>query len=525
MLEMSRLLNDDRYFCEKLIQIEDRGRNKIFFKFNPAQEMLYKKRTGRDLIVKAGQLGVTTFELALAFKDTITNPGTTSVIVAHEEAITQRLLNKVRVWHEAMPKIIQTDAGPMNKPYMKYDSANQKSFPKINSTIFIGTARAFVFGRGEPIHNFIGSEVAFWPDAKRILVPTMQRVPLEGTMVLESTPNGEYMPNGERNYFYQAVLDAQEDKGIWTLHALEWWFEPEYRIPVNSNLVKDWLKPQIKDYMSDELDLIHDNGWDDKEADERIRWRRRKIDEIQGDFYQEFFEDLGSCFLTSGSVYYNSLELDRLRAECIPFSHMWRDTQIWHEPDEDEHPNYMITVDPGQGKITQSVAAVWKIDPEGGVRHEATLAGLYDSLTFAPMVMELGFYYRRAKIVAERNGHGQAFCSELVIKNYPSLYKQRDIISGVATNVVGWATTGAAKIGGKGTKIYAMDELNHLLPDLECKDLNIIRQIMQVKVSPDGRISFLGMDDYHDTAMIMAGTRPSAGLSLRGKIGNKGWRW
>ena len=174
-----------KYFCENYVWIEDRNRNKIQFKYNPAQEILHREMTGRDICIKASQLGITTFFLARYFKDTILKPGTTSVVIAHEEFLTQRLLARTNTIYNNLPKRIKTNLGPLDIPKRKSDSSSQKSFPEINSVFYIGSARAYVFGRGEPIHRFLGSEVAFWPDADRILTPSMQRVPIEGQMILE----------------------------------------------------------------------------------------------------------------------------------------------------------------------------------------------------------------------------------------------------------------------------------------------------------------------------------------------------
>ena len=526
ILDLDRLILEDPYFYEHVIVIEDRDRNLIPFKMNIAQEILHNDGTNRDITVKAGQMGITTFYLAKFFKDTITVPGTTSVVVAHEEFLTQRLLGRTDVWYSQIPDVIEVklpdgSRGAMKKPLRSHSSANEKKFPKINSVFYIGTARAFVFGRGEPIHNFLGSEVAFWPDAWRILTPTMQRVPLTtGRMILESTPNGE------DNAFYELVQEALYDpNSVWKLHQLYWWMEPVYRIPIGSPEARKADLGKIENYTQDELELVKRVGWDDFEADERIRWRRRKIGEIHAMFWQEFLEDIASCFLITTAAYYDNEEIARLRAGISPFLYMWKRAEIWNAPDDEwDRPNYFISVDPGQGKHTQSVALVWRINDDGSIRHEASISGLYDSVTFAPMVMELGYYYKTAKIASERNGHGQAFTAE--IKNYPNLYMQSDVVSGIETKVIGWATTGAPRLDGRGTKTYMLDELSFLLSDLECHDVNIIDQLAKVRVGADKKIIMPKYDDFHDAAAIMAATRHSAqGVVQSGLAFTKGWRW
>jgi len=518
---LEKLLNDGRFYIESLIEIETRDAKRIRFNFNPAQEILYQEASLRDLVIKASQLGSTTFYLAKGLRKIMTNPGNTAVVVAHEEFLTQRLLQRVQFMYDSIPSPI--------KPKMSHSSSYEKFFPKINSTFYIGTAGAKVFGRGEPIHFFLGSEVAFWQDAWRILTPTMQRVPLNGDMILESTPNGEgdtFSPDmSKHNAFFDLVQEALDDPdSVWKLHVLPWWLEPVYRIPLGSSLSLDSDRGHLR-YYAEEIDLIKRAGWEDDEAEERIRWRRRKIKEIRNMFWQEFFEDLASCFLAVGLTYYDDQELERMRSSCLPAPFHFDHAEVWNEPDntDSSHPVYHISVDPGQGKVTRSVATVWRLDLDNHsrVRHEATLSGLYDTAAFAPMVKELGHYYHDAMIAAEANGHGVAFVNQLI--NYPNVYYRTELLSGITTKVMGWMTTGSARINGRGTKPYMMGQLNELLTVMECKDINIIRELLQVRLSGD-QIKFLSSDDFHDSAAIMAATRPSnVRVGARGLVGVSGY--
>jgi hypothetical protein len=533
-----RLRTDERFYIEKLIRIEDRMGRPIDFKLNPAQEILDQGATLRDLVVKASQLGITTWYLARALRKVMTKPGQTAVLVAHEEFLTQRLLQRLQVMYDSIPEPL--------KAKMAHSSSYEKTFPDINGVIYIGTAGAKVFGRGEPIHFFHGSEVAFWGDAWRILTPTMQRVPLDGTMVLESTPNGEGDPENpdpaRRNAFYDLVQEAKDDpESIWKLHELNWWLEKEYRISKGSDLAlpsdrgslirtREWKTlGDAADAISltgEEVDLIRKAGWTDlTETEERLRWRRRKIKEIKTAFWQEFMEDLESCFLSSGLQFYDSEELERLRAGCYEAPSSWKNARVWYEPVQfEEHPVYHISVDPGQGKVTRSVATVWRLDLENfnQVQHVATLSGFYNSDAFAPMVKELGVYYHNAQIAAEANGHGASFCSHLL--DYSNVYYRSDVVSGLISKQIGWMTTGTPRVGGRGTKPFMMGALNELLPILECHDLSIIREMMQVRMSGP-QVKFLSSDDFHDSAAIMAGTRPGvAHRGQRGLVGTSG-KW
>ena len=406
------------------------------------------------------------------------------------------------------------------KPVMHHHSAYEKSFPRRNSVIYIGTAGARVFGRGEPIHFFLGTEVAFWPDADRILIPTEQRVPLDGEMWLESTPQGE------GNTFYNLVQESLSGNSIWTLVTLPWWLEPEYRLAIDSEHALRGDYEKIVSLTEEEKALALKAGWDDFEADERIRWRRRKIASIKAAFWQEFFESLDSCFLSVSEPFYDTDYLATLSQKCCPPTSHFFNAGVWFTPaDRKENPVYVVSVDPGQGKATRSVALVWRLDLADFTRiqHVATLAGYYDPIAFAPMVMQLGEYYYTARIIPEVNGHGMAFCAE--VKTYPNLYFRTDVVSGLSSKQIGWMTTGSARLGASGTKMYMLTELQSLLPTIETYDENLVRELRQVRYS-GANIKALGSDDYHDSAAIMAATRGShTNQQLRGYRGRAGWRW
>lgn len=512
----AQVLTDDKLFHETFILIDTREGSVIPFKYNPAQELLYSELTPRHLVVKSRQMGITTFLLARGFKKVITEKNVNAVIVANEEILTQRLLRRVQVMYDRLP------IPDHLKPVMAHSSSYEKTFPSRNTTFYIGTAGSKVFGRGLPIHYFLGSEVAFWPDAWNILGPVMDSVPRNGELILETTPNGTGTDD-DPNIFHELVQEALGSNSTWGLTTLFWYREPYYRLKLGAQEALPRDRGHITEFSQEEINLAKLAKWDDLEAEERIRWRRTKIREKHSLFWQEYVEDIRSCFFTVGEPFYEPDVLMRLRVLAIPPTNYLRLSRIWHEPDKDTNAVYVVSVDPGQGKITSSVATVWRLDLENftKIRHEATLAGLYDSIAFAPMVMELARYYHSAKIIPEANGHGLAFCAE--VKNYENLYYRTHVISGVSSKEVGWLTTGPARMGATGTKIYMLSELQSLLPIIDTQDLDLINELSQVKYAGQ-QIVYPGSGDYLMSAAIMAATRGGmVGHSSRGYIGSAGW--
>ena len=60
------------------------------------------------------------------------------------------------------------------KPLRKYSNSSLATYPEFDSTSIIATAGSKEAGRGDTYTDFHGSEVAFWPDAEKIIAGAMQ---------------------------------------------------------------------------------------------------------------------------------------------------------------------------------------------------------------------------------------------------------------------------------------------------------------------------------------------------------------
>lgn len=505
-LAVESLLNDDLAYISTFMDIPDKNRTRRKFIPWPVQRRLVESLTGRDVVVKDAQIGCTSIITAVFQKHTITVPDTTTVIVSHEEFLTQRLLHRTQVFYDSIPKDFRV--------VMDRSSASEKRFPDINSVMYIGTARAQVFGRGEPIHRLLFSEEAFYvPDAyRRIMIPAMQRVPPTGMIVRESTPNGE---DGS---FYEEVQACLKNESTYTLHCLYWWENPDNTLSLDSPPVvvdpTGKLRGKLT-YTPDEQALIKAHDL----AEDQIRWRRWKILESGDLFYQEHLESLDTCFLTVGAPHYDPHITMALSKGCYaaPYSGP-EGAKVWFQPEEGG--SYVEGVDPGMGKQSESVAHIWRTDLDH-VRHEATLSGLYEPVPMAQKCAALARYYNNALIVPEANAHGLALIAELHHNFGRSLrlYHRRDIISGVTGMYPGWLTTAR-------TKPFMMQELTARLSTLETHDAEFVRQVRSFRDLGMGKVGTIGADDHHDAGCLSLvgaiGLDPSR---RRGFVGSSGWAW
>jgi hypothetical protein len=491
---LADLVLDKRKYIENLVSIVDRDRNVVPFTFNKAQDNYWNKKTKRDIILKAGQLGFTSVIDAEFLIDCMTVPGTVSVVVAHEEFITQRLLNRVKFFESTIPE-------EFPKPKLHHQSAYELTWPEINSTFYIGSARAYVFGRGERITNFHASELAFWHDPDRIMIPITQRA---DRIVLESTPWGE------GTYYHQKTMEALGGNSVWTLHFYPWWWG-EHNILLPDDLLslpRDRQTPL--NYTDEEQQLIKMHNLNEGQ----IRWRRAKLNELGDNFYAEHPEDVDTCFFTSEEMVYSKDILDSLVKQCYSAPHTHSSgAEIWYPPEE--NGLYIIGADPTVGVTDDAAAIVWNIANPQPV-HCATLTGLLQPEVFSQRLKELGYYYYNACLAVESNNPGVAVL--IGLKDYPNLYYRHNVMTGAEMNQVGWLTTEA-------TKSFMINEFRKLLPEIITHDIRLVRQARNLRFYGMKIIS-TGEDDIHDAAAIGLAVRYTLPTtSPRGLVGSYGWKW
>lgn len=282
----AQIVNDPELFAKHFLKIliVERGTNEkrlIPFYWNDAQRNFHQNRTGRDLVLKARQLGFSTYVQGEMFRRAVTSTRTTFTF-AHDDETTQKLrLMADRFWENCRFNEIQ--------PLRRYSNATMATYPEFDSMASIGTAGSVQKGRGATYTDLHGSEVAFWKDARSIIAGAMQGG--NPDVVLESTPNGA------QGYFYDLCMEALHNLGVWKLHFYPWWWEPHYKIALEKG---EQIVPD-----DEEKHIMHVNNF--VLSPEQIKWRRNKIKELKSFFSQEYPEDPVTCFLKSGFGYFGDL--------------------------------------------------------------------------------------------------------------------------------------------------------------------------------------------------------------------------
>jgi len=521
------LILNKRKFIETLLVVENKARQRVPFVYNAIQSDVDATQTGMDIWVKPSSVGFSTERIANRLVDTLTNPGTNTVLVAFEDFITERLLTKVKFFYNHLASL-QIPGFPR----IHHDSTYEKTFEFYGedgklittSSIYIASARSKTAGRAEVIHHLLLDEHAFYiPEAtENIIAPAMARVPPGGTVDSFSTPNGE------ENEFCEWYVKAKQGGSIFTAHFYPWFMHEEYFIPLGDSRIKEIPETDKEEFSltGEEEKLMFTNDL----TFSQIRWRRwmqkvmeslRRKGEKNTLFPQEFAEDDVSCFLATGNQWYETEWIEAIAKTCYDAPFKMDGLNVWYRPERSEvgtpTKRYLVVVDPGQARITQSVISVLTFDKDE-LGNEIPIwcardAGWYDAEVTWAKACKISDYYHRAEIVWEANAHGLAIT--VLGKNRRPIYLRKDVASGIPTMTPGWLTTPR-------TKPFMMQEVSRHLPSLVCHDIELVRQLRNFKLVK-GKLEIVGLDDIHDTLAIgLAVHNPNP--VKRGYQGQTGWK-
>lgn len=352
----AEILADPGAFAQFFFAVRSKEKAIVPFIFNPVQRHYWQRKTKRDIIVKARQIGFSTVMLARYLCDTIRATATDTVTVGHETKAMQRMLSNVKTMLDSVP--------PQYKPVSTYNNKDELYFGGIESRYYIGTFKGL--GRSGKINNIHATEVAFWESAQaeERLQGYLQSVPWNGSVVLESTPYGA------GGLFYRMVRAAEEGENDYRLHVYPWYLHDEYQIP--RERWEDVLHPSIRPRFKGGRMIL-----DDKEIElagrgvtpQQIVWRRWKMRDMgdmrvgkDGCLQSRLFAQEYECaFVESGDTVF---DIENIYASCE-----WGPPKKGHEyvhgldtAEGVQGGNYSVseTMDRRTGEFVRQLRGRWK---------------------------------------------------------------------------------------------------------------------------------------------------------------------
>ena len=143
---------------EGLLRVRTRDGSTAPLRANAAQRAFEQRRGERNIVLKARQMGLTTWAAARFFLKTITQPGTLTLEVAHTQEAAEEIFRIVHRFLDCLPDALRE--GPL-----KTSRANvrQIAFPVMDSQYMVVSAGERNAGRGLTVQNLHCSELARWP--------------------------------------------------------------------------------------------------------------------------------------------------------------------------------------------------------------------------------------------------------------------------------------------------------------------------------------------------------------------------
>lgn len=463
-LMLKRIKEDRPWYMNKFLKIRNKEAKLIPFKINDAQEMFEEEirkceeqgKLKRFIVLKARQMGFSTYSEGYIFHNTTTNTFTNSMIIAHEDKATQNLFNMSKLYYDELPVPL--------KPMIKYsngkelvfenptnDALEKKNNPGLRSKITVATAGTVEVGRSATVHNLHASEVAFFPDAGTTMLGLLQCVPdtPNSCVILESTANGV------GGYFYDMWQKACRGENDFIPLFYPWFTDKTYTTPFESEEEKKIFESTLNEY---EKNLMEHNNL----TLEQMKWRRRTIaNKCAGDeelFFQEYPSTPEEAFIASGRPAFNVPALRKYLNHAKPGKTFYlKETmegagviaddkgylEIWEMPISNKF--YVIGADVAEGKIDGDYSVAQVLDEDCNL--VARWHGHIDPDLFGEELVKLARFYNEAYLGVEANNHGLTTLKAVQRQDYWNLYfaKIYDRFTDGITKKLGWQTTSKTK--------------------------------------------------------------------------------
>jgi hypothetical protein len=458
----------------RLLRVRTRDGRVAALRANAAQWEFERRRGSNNIILKARQMGLTTWAAARFFLRTIARPGTLTLQVAHTQESAEEIFRIVHRFLDCLPEGLRD--GPLRT---SRDNARQIVFGEIDSQYRVVTAGDRNAGRGLTVQNLHCSELARWPgDPADTLAGLRAALAPGAEMILESTPDGV------GGCFHEEWQKAAETGMV--RHFFPWWMEPRYR----AGAVPE------KELTGEERELVARHGLDLRQ----IGFRRQVRASFRGLARQEYAEDEESCFRASGGSVFELTAIEsRLKDAPAPVQRRRNgELEIWLPPVPGKY--YLVAVDPAGGGSEGDYSAAQVLEMESGLQC-AEFAGHVGGLELAKLVTDLAVEYNHAWLVVERNNHGTGVLALAeTVYRYGRIHRQ--------AGQPGWLTSSVSRPA----MIARLDAA--LVEKPECfMSRGLLAECRGFVRLPDGRSGArAGMHD--DRVMAMA-----IGLAARAEMG------
>jgi len=293
--EVEAHLHDWHWRINNLYRITDKRGVEVQFQLNAAQQRFFEDMWYRNLILKARQLGFTTFMLIFMLDAALFTPNTRCGLIAHTQLDAKRLFrDKLRYAYDRLPEWLRQRCPARN------DSAGELVFDN-GSSVTVGTSYRGGTLRYLHVSEF-GKICRQYPHkATEIVTGAFESVGLDCVITIESTAEGrqghfyEYAQQAERDHLAGVQLTRLDQKFFF----YPWYDDPAYTVSEDEG--RDVVIPRrLIDYF---VDLRKKHGI--KLSKGQMLWYTLKEKSLGGHIKQEYPTTPAEAFWQSleGSYY------------------------------------------------------------------------------------------------------------------------------------------------------------------------------------------------------------------------------
>lgn len=322
--EMVEAMTYKWFRLNTLYHIKDKNGKKVLFEPNEEQELFYINQHGRDIILKARQLGFTTAKMLMDLDDCLFIPNHTAGCICHNLDDAKDIFrNKIKYAYQNISQQ-QRDLIAM----MGYDLPKPVS-DKDNSYVFNNgsSIKVSVSYRGGTLQSLHVSEFGKickkYPEkAKEIVTGAFEAVGIDGSITIESTAEGK------EGYFFDYCSEAKKLKDLgkkpsklgFNFHFFPWYLRSEYR------LVGQIANPLIAYFA--ELESKHGIKLDDQQK----AWYSEKWRVLGDDMKREYPSTPEEAFAQSVEGAYYAAQFRKIYADgriCKSLGNKVKVNTVW----------------------------------------------------------------------------------------------------------------------------------------------------------------------------------------------------
>lgn len=439
-------LADREWRLENLYTVINEDGELVKFKLRPAQRRLLREMHYKNIILKARQLGFTTFICIFLLDYALFNRNKQIGIIGPTQTDTGVIFRKIKVaWENFSPEIKNfLRLGTEGDSKVEYEFTNG-SIIRVSTSLRSGTYQAVL------ITEFGKISARFPEKAEEIITGTLPAVPANGLVFIESTAEGE---DGRYHEMVQESLETVRMHRALTIKDYKFFFFPWYQNPSNKVPGEILIPEETMQYLLKMERLCKVTF-----TTEQRNWYFLESKIQKQKMKQEHPSTPEEAFLTSGNKLFDGQVIDDHRENHLQDPIEIQGDFLIYRRYVKGHM-YGLGADVSQG-VKRDSSTIAVIDFTTGELVMVYRSREIDPVTFAHDIKRAAIMYGGCIAAPEANNVGLTTCVQLN-SIYNNIYTQvrEDATEVKQTNKLGWLTTSL-------TKPRMMYELSEAIADGE----------------------------------------------------------